>query len=72
MRACVKVLVAETQVAGREGGMGGAGEVLQEQEVSYWLPGEKNFNNLMQITSLTPALISQNSSLVASLLWRSA
>lgn len=34
--------MAETQVTSREGRMGGAGEVLQEQEVSHWLPGEKN------------------------------
>lgn len=35
-----QVLVAEAQVSGREGGVGGAREILQEQEISNWLPGK--------------------------------
>lgn len=35
-----QVLVVKAQVAGRERGVGGAGEVLQNQEVSHRLPGE--------------------------------
>lgn len=45
VHVCVQVLVAETQVACREGRVGGAGEVLQEQEVSHWLPGENRLND---------------------------
>lgn len=33
--------MVETEVSGRQGGVGGVGEVLKEQEVSYWLPGKK-------------------------------
>lgn len=36
----VQVLVAEAQVYGREGGVGGVREILQKQEVSHWLPCE--------------------------------
>lgn len=36
----MQVLVVKAEVPGRERGVGGVGEVLKEQEVSYWLPGE--------------------------------
>lgn len=36
----VEVLVVKTEVSGRERGVGGVREILQEQKVSHWLPGE--------------------------------
>uniref|UniRef100_H3DQ58 Regucalcin n=1 Tax=Tetraodon nigroviridis TaxID=99883 RepID=H3DQ58_TETNG len=36
----VEVLVVKAEVSGRERGVGGIREVLQDQKVSHWLPGE--------------------------------
>lgn len=34
-----QVLVAEVEGSGREGGLGRAGEIWQNQKVSYWISG---------------------------------
>lgn len=38
----VQVLVVKAEISGRERRVGGVREVLEEQEVSYWLPGKNN------------------------------
>lgn len=65
----VEVLVVKVEVSSRERGLGGVGEVFQDQKVSHRLPGEDKFSSYLCSLKIKKVLSLSNRNVSACLLF---